>query len=338
MDSAANKILSELKSGKYSPVYLLQGEEVYYIDLISNYIEVNALTESERAFNQVVLYGKESPVHVILTHAKRFPMMAERQVVIVREAQDIPDLAKEAGQKMLLDYFQHPLHSTVLVICHKHKSLDKRKELGKKAEQLTTSLTFKKPYENKLPEFVESYVSSKGLKIEGRAVGVICESVGVDLSRIASEIDKIATAKSNGSTITEGEVMVQVGMSREYNIFELQKALILKDPLKTCQIAEYFAGNSRKNPLIMVIAFLYGFYSKLLLASSNKNEGNLANVLKISPYAVRDYSMALQNYSAAKLVENITLLREADIKLKGVNSGSASEGQMLKELVLRLIR
>ncbi|MBY0432992.1 MAG: DNA polymerase III subunit delta, partial [Cyclobacteriaceae bacterium] len=147
MDASARKILSDLKSKKYAPVYLLQGEETFYIDLISNYIEQNVLSDAEKGFNQVVIYGKESPVNVILTHARRFPMMADRQVVIVREAQDIPDLAKETGQKLLLDYFTRPVPSTLLVLCHKYKALDKRKELGKKAEQLTTSLTFKKPYE-----------------------------------------------------------------------------------------------------------------------------------------------------------------------------------------------
>ncbi|MDZ4713913.1 MAG: DNA polymerase III subunit delta [Cytophagales bacterium] len=339
MDAAVKKLLTGLKAGKYDPVYLLQGEETYYIDLIANYIEENALNESERSFNQVILYGKESPVHVILNHAKRFPMMAERQVVVVREAQDIPDLSKEAGQKMMLDYFHKPAPTTVLVLCHKYKTLDKRKELGKKAEQLTTALTFKKPYENKLPEFIESHVSSRGAKVEGGAVRVLCEAIGVDLSRIAGEIDKMLIGKEAGHTLTADEVMAQVGMSREYNIFELQKALIQRDPLRTSQIADYFAANTKKNPLIMVIAFLFSFYSKLLLAStsSSRNEKELANVLRISPYAIRDYSTALQNYSTGKLVENIGLLRGADMKLKGVNSGSVQDGQILKELVLRLI-
>ena len=148
MDPSAKKILWDLKARKFAPVYVLQGEETFYIDLISNYIEQNTLSDSEKSFNQVILYGKESPVSTILTNAKRFPMMSERQVVIVREAQDIPDIAKEMGQKLLLDYFTRPVPSTVLVLCHKYKTLDKRKELGKKADQLTCSVTFKKPYEN----------------------------------------------------------------------------------------------------------------------------------------------------------------------------------------------
>ena len=340
MDSSVQKVMIDLRAKRFVPVYLLQGEETYYIDLIANYIEANALSESEKGFNQVILYGKESPVYLILNNARRFPMMAERQVVIVREAQDIPDLSKEGGQKLLLDYFQRPVPSTILVLCHKYKSLDKRKELGKKAEQLTTSLTFKKPYENQLPEFVEEYAKSKGSAIDGGAVRILCESVGTDLSRLAMEIDKMMTAKASGYRITEEDVMSQVGMSREFNVFELQKALIQQDPFRVCQIADYFAGNTRKNPLIMVIAFLFSFYSKLLILASASSKGSpdAANSLKISPYAMRDYSAALQKYTLAKLVENVSLLKEADLKLKGVNSGSTGEGQILKELVIRLMR
>ncbi len=339
MDTAAKKVMVDLRAKRYAPVYLLQGEETYYIDLISNYIESNILSESEKSFNQVILYGKESPVHVILNNAKRFPMMAERQVVIVREAQDIPDLSKEVGQKLLLDYFQHPALSTILVLCHKYKTLDKRKELGKKAEQLTTSLTFKKPYENQLPEFIEDYVSSKGFSIEGEAVRVLCESVGVDLGRLSMEIGKMLTGKQAGYRISEEDVMSQVGISREFNVFELQKALIQQDAYRACQISDYFAGNTRKNPLIMVVAFLFSFYSKLMLLAmaSSKNGPDAGNALKISPYAMRDYSIALQKYPLGKLMENVSLLKEADLKLKGLNSGSTAEGQILKELVLRLI-
>ncbi|NOT76132.1 MAG: DNA polymerase III subunit delta [Cyclobacteriaceae bacterium] len=339
MDASAKKLLTELKNKKYSPVYLLQGEETYYIDLISNYIEANTLSESEKGFNQVVIYGKESPVNVILNHAKRFPMMAERQVVIVREAQEIPDLAKEMGQKLLLDYFSRPVPSTILVLCHKYKTLDKRKELGKKADQLTNSSTFKKPYETQLPEFVAEYIKSKGSVMEDDGIAILCESVGNDLNRLTNEVDKMLTGKSEGQPVTADDVMAQVGMSREYNIFELQKALIAQDTFKTFQIAEYFAANTRKNPLIMLVAFLFSFYSKLLLAAGNSgsSEKELVSILKISPFAARDYMNALRKYSLPKIIENISLLKEADLKLKGVNSGSEDEGQILKELVMRLI-
>src|SRR5262245_28238455 len=195
MDSQARKVIADIKARKYAPVYLLQGEEPYYIDLVSDFIEANVLSEAEKGFNQVVIYGKDSPVNVILNHARRFPMMAERQVVIVREAQDIPDLGKELGQKLMLDYLQRPVPSTLLVLCHKYKTLDKRKELGKKAEQLALCLTFKKVSDNELPGFVDEVVKSRGYRIDDDAVRVLCESVGTDLGRMSSEINKVLTGK-----------------------------------------------------------------------------------------------------------------------------------------------
>jgi len=339
MDASAKKIMDELRAGKYAPVYMLQGEEPFYIDLISNYIEANVLSESERGFNQVVVYGKDSPVNMILTHARRFPMMSERQVVIVREAQDIPDLQKESGAKLLLDYITRPVPSTVLVLCHKHKTLDKRRELGKKIDSLTRSATFKKPYDNQLPEFVQEYVKDKGYKIEDAAVRVLAEYVGTDLNRLANEVDKVLISNTKSEVITAEKVMAQVGVSREYNIFELQKALIKKDALQAAKIVNYFESNTRKNPIIPIVAFLYSFYSKLLAASvaPDKSERGLVSLLKISPFAAKDYTSALYNYSSQKIVENISLLKESDLKLKGVNSGNISEGQILKELVFRLM-
>lgn len=339
MDAAAKKILGDLKAKKYAPIYLLQGEETYYIDLIANYIEKNVLSEGEKGFNQVVIYGKDSPVNVILTHARRFPMMAERQVVIVREAQDIPDLQKESGAKLMLDYAQRPVPSTVLVLCHMHKTLDKRRELGKKLDSLTEGATFKKMYDNQLPAFVEEYVSSKGYNIDDKGVRVLCEFVGNDLNRMTNEIDKVLISAPKGSMLNGDNIMSQVGMSREFNIFELQKALILKDTLQAARIVNYIASTTKRNPVIPLVAFLYSFFSKLLIASSAKvqNERELVSLLKISPFAAKDYSSALNRYHTMQIITIIGLLKEADLKLKGVNSGSATEGDILKELVFPLM-
>jgi len=339
MDAAAKKIFDRIKSGKYDPVYVLQGEETYYIDLISNYIELNALSDSEKGFNQVIVYGKDVNVATLLTHAKRYPMMAERQVVIVKEAQDIQDLQKDTGAKLLLDYITRPLPSTVLVLCHKHKSFDKRRELGKKIDQLTVSATFKKVYENQLGDFILEYVKGKGYRFEDNAVRVLAEYVGNDLNRLANEIDKVLIGVSAEEVITAEKVMSQVGISKEYNIFELQKALIRKDLLQVSKIVNYFEGNTRKNPVIPLVAFLYSFFSKLLIAHSttDRSEKGLVTALKISPFAVKDYSAALNYYSLHKVITGITLLKQADLKLKGVDSGSETEGQILKELVFRLM-
>lgn len=339
MDAAAKKIMDRIKSGKYDPVYVLQGEETYYIDLISNYIEANALSESDKGFNQVVLYGKDVTVATILTHAKRFPMMAERQVVIVKEAQEIQDLQKEAGSKLLLDYLARPLLSTILVLCHKHKTLDKRRELGKKIDQLAVSVAFKKPYENQLGEFVIGYLKGKGKQIDDGAVRILAEYVGNDLNRLANEIEKVLIAVPANEPVSAEHVMSQVGISKEYNIFELQKALIRRDLFQVSKIVNYFEANTKKNPVIPMIAFLYSFFSKLLVAysTSDRSERGLVTALKISPFAAKDYSAALNYYPLDRVIESISLLKQADLKLKGVDSGNTGEGQILKEVIFRLM-
>ncbi len=331
--------MDDLKAGKYVPVYFLQGEETFYIDLIANYIEANALQPADKSFNQVIVYGKDAAMATILTHARRYPMMAEKQVVIVKEAQEIQDLNKDTGSKLLLDYLKKPVPSTILVFCHKHKSLDKRKEVGKKIDQYTIALNCKKIYDNQLPEFISEYAREKKIIIEDRAVMALCEYVGNDLHRLANEIDKLTITSSHGSNISLEQVMNQVGVSKEYNIFELQKAIIRKDTLLANKIVNFFEANTRKNPMIPVVAFLYSFFSKLLAASQSqdKSDKGLVSALKISPYAAKDYAYALRQYPTDKIIHTISYLKEADLKLKGVNSGSDTEGQIFRELVYRII-
>lgn len=339
MDAEVKKVMSDLKAKRYAPVYFLQGEEVFYVDLIADYIEANVLSDAEKGFNQVVVYGKDVTMATILTHARRFPMMAERQVVIVKEAQDIQDLNKEIGGKLLLDYLSKPVPSTVLVFCHKHKTLDKRKELGKKIDKLAVTVTTKKIYDNQLPSFVDEYARDKKINIDEKAVLALCEYVGNDLNRMANEIDKLAISIQKDEVVTVERVMNQVGVSREYNIFELQKAIIQRDIYLANKIANYFDANTRKNPVIPVVAFLFSFFSKLLAASlaQDKSDKGLVSALKISPYAARDYSLALRHYPEEKIVKTISYLKEADLKLKGVNSGSESDGQILRELIFRIL-
>lgn len=339
MDANVRKILSELKARKYAPVYFLHGEETYYIDLISDYIEQNVLSDSEKGFNQVILYGKDVTMAAVLTNARRFPMMAERQVVIVKEAQEIPDLNKETGSKLLLDYLKNQVPSTVLVFCHKHKTLDKRRELGKNIDKLAVTLTAKKGYDNQLPDFVAEYVSEKKVSMDDRAILALCEFVGNDLHRLANEIDKLIISLPKGESITVDQVINQVGVSKEYNIFELQRAILNRDMLLANKIVNYFERNTRKNPIIPVVAYLYSFFSKALVATqvTDKSDKGLASELKVSPYAARDYTSALRQYPRQKIIDNISSLRDADLKLKGVNNGSANEGQIFRELVWRLM-
>lgn len=338
MDASVKKIMADLKAGKYAPVYFLQGEEPFYIDLIANYIEENALQPADKSFNQVIVYGKDAAMATILTHARRFPMMAEKQVVIVKEAQEIQDLNKEAGSKLLLDYIMKPVPSTILVFGHKHKSLDKRRTLGMKIGQYTTGINCKKMYDNQLPEFVSEYARDKKISIDDQAVMVLCEFVGNDLHRLANELDKL-TITAAGNKISMEQVLNQVGVSKEYNIFELQKAIIRKDTLLANKIVNFYEANTRKNPMIPVVAFLYSFFSKLLAASqiSDKSDKGLVSALKISPYAAKDYAFALRQYPTHKIIYTITSLKDADLKLKGVNSGSDTEGQIFRELIYRII-
>lgn len=338
MDASVKKIMTDLEARKYAPVYFLQGEETFYIDLIANYVEEHALPESDRSFNQVIIYGKDAAMASILTHARRFPMMAERQVVIIKEAQDIPDLNKETGARLLLDYLKNPAPTTILVFCHKYKTLDKRKDLGKKIDLYTVALSCKKMYDNQLPEFVLEYARKKKISIDDGAVTALCEYVGNDLHRLANEIDKLMIA-SQGTSISMEQVMNGVGASKEYNIFELQKAIIRKDALLANKIVNYYEANTRKNPMIPVVAFLYSFFSKLLAASQSpdKSDKGLTTALKISPYAAKDYVLALRQYPTEKIVYTISSLKNADLKLKGVNAGSDTEGQILRELVYRII-
>lgn len=339
MDAAVKKILTEIKAGKYAPVYFLQGEESYYIDLISDYVEKHVLNDMEKSFNQVVVYGKDVSMATVLTHARRFPMMAERQVVIVKEAQDIQDLNRESGIKLLLDYLAKKVPSTVLVFCHKHKTLDKRKELGKKIESLAVVLTTRKPYESQLPEFVNEYTAERKVPIEGQAVHALCEFVGNDLHRLANEIDKLVISLQPGEAISAAHVMRQVGVSKEYNIFELQRAILQRDHLLAGRIVNHFEANTKRNPVIPVVAFLYSFFSKLLAASAaaDKSDKGLVSELKVSPYAARDYSAALRVFHQPEIIANISCIKDADLKLKGVNAGSADDGQILRELVYRLM-
>jgi DNA polymerase-3 subunit delta len=311
MDAAVKKILTDIKGGKYAPVYFLQGEESFYIDLIADHIEKHALSEAEKGFNQVVLYGKDVTMAAILTNARRFPMMAERQVVIVKEAQDIQDLNRESGSKLLLDYLGRKVPSTVLVFCHKHKTLDKRKELGKKIDQLTVALNTKKLYDNQLPEFVNEYTAERKIPIEDQAIRALCEFVGNDLHRLANEIDKLIISLQPGEAITANHVMSQVGVSKEYNIFELQRAILQRDHVLANKMAASQVGD--------------------------KSDKGIASELKVSPYAARDYSSALRVFQTPKIIDIISSLKEADLKLKGVNTGSADEGQIVRELVWRIM-
>jgi DNA polymerase-3 subunit delta len=340
MDASVKKLLTDIPKKKFQPVYVLQGEEDYYIDRVANALEEHVVPEHDRSFNQVVLYGKDVTVATVLNNARRFPMMADRQLVLVREAQEISDLNKEQGAKLLLSYMLSPVPTTVLVLCHKHKSLDKRKELGKKVDSLGFMYSFAKPKQYQLPDFVSAHFSERGFQVEPNGIQALCEYVGTDLNRLVNEIDKLLIGKTKDKLITADYIMARVGISREYNIFELQKAVLSRDVPRVFQIVQYFQANTKRNPVIVTVAFFYSFFSKLLMAAyaKDKSPNGLVAELKISPYAAKDYAQSLGAFSPHQIQKAITLLKTADLKLKGVNSGSGEdEGQILQELMVSLM-
>ena len=335
-----NQVLAELRSGKYAPVYFLQGEEPFYIDQISDYIEEHCIPEHEKGFNQTVLYGKDVNMGQVITNARRFPMMAEKQLVIVKEAKDIQDIDKEEGQKLLIDYLNQPVPSTVLVFAHKHKKLDGRKPLSKEVKSKALLLTTTKLYDNQVPQWIEEYVREKGLKIEPDATRMLSEYLGTNLERQSNEINKISLNMKEGEAITAALIQKYVGINKDFNAFELQKAMAMGDVVKANRIVNYFTANIKANSPIMVIAMIYPFYAKLLMAhgAKDKSPANLARVLRVSPHMVsREYVPAMNRISLAKAVQCISILKEADMRAKGVEAGAMSQGDILKEMVYKLM-
>lgn len=339
MASTSESVIKDLKAGKYAPVYFLQGDEPYYIDFISEWIEKHCLTESEKSFNQTILYGKEVTVNQVLQRAKQFPMMSDRLVVIVKEAQEMSDLGKEASDAFLTAYLQNPPASTILVFCHKYKTLDARKTLAKNIDKLAVLVNSKKMYDNQLPDWVSGYFSSKGFKINPRASLMLSEFIGNNLNRLVNESDKLLINLKENTEVDENLVEKYVGISKEFNVFELQKALVKKEVLKANQIINYFESNPKANPLIPIISVLFGFFTKILLIHSqdDKSEGNLARVLQVNPFFVKDYIFGAKSYPASKVVGIISDIRRADLMSKGVDAAGIGEGQILKELIFKIL-
>lgn len=327
------ELLKELKDGMFHPVYFLEGEEPFYIDQISDYIQENVLDETEREFNQTIFYGKDSDPGVVVEACKRFPMMSERQVVILKEAQAMRGIAELEG------YIKSPLDSTLFVVCYKGKKIDKRSAFGKMLSKQTAYLNAEKVKDYKLADWISSYVKSKGLSIGPVGAKLLSDSLGTDLSKVSNELNKLALIVPKGEEITPAIIQSNIGISKDFNVFELQNALGKKDHRKAHEIINYFGANNRSNPLIMTISSLYGFFSKIFLLHylPDKSSDKVASALKVHPFFVKDYMNAARNYNRRKLVNIISDLREIDLKLKGVGNVSASEADLGKELVARIL-
>ena len=332
-------ILKRLSENEYAPIYFLSGAEVFYIDEITEFIEENALPESQKGFNQIILYGKDVTIQDIINNAKRFPMMSDRQVVIIKEAQDIQDFNQQAGQEVLMNYFQNPLPSTILVFAYKNKSLDKRKTFFKTLDKHAIVVESKKLYDSQIPDWVLQYISVKGHDIELNAAQILVDYIGNDLERLSNEINKILINYNEKTLITPGIVQKYVGISKDYNAFELQRAIAVKDIIKANRIVNYFSANTRTNPIIPVIALIFNLFSKLLIIhqSPDKSRNKLAQLAGVNPYFINEYIHASHNYPLGKVIQNIHYIREADLRSKGVGVGGIKEGEIIKELVYKLL-
>ncbi|MDQ4139263.1 MAG: DNA polymerase III subunit delta [Bacteroidota bacterium] len=335
----AEEILQRLKNKEYAPVYFLQGEEPYFIDLIADYIEQNALSKSEKGFNQVILYGKDVDISTILLHAKRYPMMSERSVVIVKEAHSIVDIDRESGMKQLEAYLQNPLPSTVLVFCYKLKVLDGRKSLAKAVNKHAVLLTTKKLYENQVPGWITGYVKSKKLQITPKATLMLSEYIGADISRLANEIDKLALNLKPDQTIDERMVQENVGISKEYNIFELQTALVQGNVLKANRIIQYFEANPKNNPIIPILTLLFSFFTKLLClhASPDKSDAAISKSLGNRSFLVKEYKEAMRTFNYYRTAKIIHYIRIADLQSKGIEGGNMTDGKIMQELIFKIL-
>ncbi len=328
------ELISDLKKRIFKPVYFLAGEEPYYIDLIINYIENNILPEAERDFNQIITYGDDTTIPEIIDTARRFPMMSSHQVVIIKEAQSLKKIED------LAFYLEKPLLSTILVFSYKYKTLDKRTKLFKTLESNGSYFESARVRDYLIPGWIERYLMLKGIKTDPSASAMLTEYLGTDLHKIVNELDKlIITLPAGKPTITTSLIEKNIGISKDYNNFELQKALGEKNILKANMIVQYFANNPKDNPITLTIASVFGYFSKLLTYHylTDKSKNNVAAVLKVNPYFVKDYENSATKYNVAKTVQIVSLLRTYDMKSKGYGDPGTEPGDLLKELVYRIL-
>ena len=328
-----NTIVSDIKKGNLKPIYFLMGEESYYIDKISDFIEETVLDEAEKGFNQQVMYGRDATIEDIVGAAKRYPMMAERQVLIVKEAQDL-----SRNIEKLVSYAENPQPTTVLVLNYKYKKLDKRKKLYKVIAKSGLIFESKKLYENQVSDWIRRVLSGKKYQVEPKAAQMLVEFLGTNLSKISNELDKLMLILPEGTIINPTHIEENIGISKDYNNFELRKAVGEKNVVKANRIIAYFAENPKNNPLVMTISLLNSFFTQLLLFHSldDRSKNSVAKMLGVNPFFVDEYFLAARNYPMRKVAQVIASLRDADIKSKGVGANQTNE-DVLKELLFKIL-
>ncbi len=322
-------IITDIKNKNFKSIYFLMGEEPYYIDAISDYISKNVLTEEERGFNQIVLYGRDVTVDDIISNAKRYPMMAEKQVIIVREAQDLSRTIEN-----LVGYAENPQPTTILVLCYKYKKLDARKKLSKTLKKDNVLFESKKLYDNQVPNWISRVLQGKGHTITPKAALMLVEFLGNDLGKVNNELEKLLLIIQPGEQITPHIIEENIGISKDFNNFELQNALGAKDFKKAYRIITYFSQNPKDHPIVLTVALLFSFFSKLLKYHSLTNKSEAAKVLGVNPYFLKDYQQAAGNYPMKKVSSIIGVIRDVDLKSKGVGASGLPQGDLLKELLV----
>lgn len=328
------QIKADIQARKYKPVYLFMGDEPYYIDELTEMLTSSVLPEEERDFNQNILYGMETDVRTVITLARSYPMMSDYQLIVIKEAQNLSKIEE------LEVYVKNPLNTTILVLNYKNGSLDKRKKLHAEIDKNGVIMESKKIPDYKIPAFISSYIQSKNLTIDQKSAQMLSDFLGNDLSKITNEIAKLLIAiPPNQRQITADLIEENIGISKDFNNFELLNAIINKNIFKVNQIADYFEKNPKNNPMIMTMSILFNFFSNLMICywAKNKTEQGIATELGFrNPYQAKDYVVALKNYNAFKSMEIISLLRIYDAKSKGVDNTSTPDGELLKELLYKI--
>ncbi len=332
MDEITN-IIADIRAGNIKPIYFLMGEEPYYIDRLTEFLEDSILTEDEKGFNQMVLYGRDISVDDIVANAKRYPMMADRQVVIVKEAQELSRTIEQLDA-----YAKNPQPTTVLVIAYKYKTIDKRKSLYKSVDKIGLVFESKKMYEDKIATWIVRILKTKGYGIEPKAAQILVEFLGNDLSRIHNELTKLQIILPSGTTITPQHIEENIGFSKDFNVFEFRKSIGERNVVKAYTIAQHFANNPKDNPMVLTTGMVFSFFSQLLQyhGLKDKSAGNAAKVLKINPYFIKDYDVALKNYPMKKVSNIVATLRSIDAKSKGVGANQINDGDLLKEMLVNI--
>ncbi|WP_395066248.1 DNA polymerase III subunit delta [Flavobacterium sp.] len=327
------KIINDIKAGNIKPIYFLMGDEPYYIDKLTEYIEQNILQEHERDFNQTILYGRDVTIEDVVGNAKRYPMMADRQVVVVREAQELSRTIDK-----LENYVENPQNTTVLVFAYKYKTLDKRKKVTKLLAKYGVVFESKKMYENQVGTWISRVLQGKGYSIEPKANAMLVEFLGNDLSKISNELDKLQIILPKGHTINPKDIEENIGFSKDYNVFELQNALGSKNQIKAYKIAQYFADNPKDNPMVVTTSLVFSFFIKVLKyhGIKDKNPAKVAPILGVSPFFMKDYDVALKNYPMKKVSSIVATLRDIDVKSKGVGANALPTHDLLKEMLVKI--